>query len=434
MPAGPRASRRRVCITAAAAALALPLRVQAARPRVLIVGAGWAGLAALHTLHALQAPAGAAAQAELTLLDRQRHWRALPLSNAWLAGLAPERLPRIDLAQHAQARGARFVAAAVDAIDRGRRELRAAGERFAYDALLLATGALPDPAAWTGADLEAAALVQQRWAAGFAADELDGLHARLQAFGGGTLLMTVPPPPLRCPPAPYERALLLSHWMARRRLPGRIVLLDAGGGLPRLNRLIADRHAGRIEHRLHLQVQSLDPRARRIVSTEGEHHWDEALLLPPMHAGPLLGDAGLTRVDGRDGRDGRFAAVDPDSLRSRHDERIWLAGDTLDSVSPLFGAYPKTAEVAADLGAAAAAQIAAALQGRSAGPAALPQSHCHLWLQADPPEQLLLQARYRRRSDGVIEQTLRQLDNPQPRGEDLAWAQELLRRRLGIAG
>lgn len=412
--------RRRTLLHAAAAACVLPLRpARAAAARVAIVGAGWAGLAALHTLRQ------ALPDVAVTLVDREPQFRALPLSSAWLAGLTPERLPRLDLAAHAAARGARFVHAAAEAIDRDRRELRAGGERLRYDALLLATGAEADPGAWFGDDAEAAALLQQRWAAGFAAAELDALRRRLDAFDGGTLLMTVPPPPLRCPPAPYERALLLSHAMQRRGLKGRIVLLDAGGGMPRLNRLIAERHAGRIEHRLHVQIQRLDLRAQRVHSTEGDLHWDQALLLPPMHAGALLRKAGLTRGQ-------RYAAVEPDSLRSPLDERIWLAGDALDVVSPLFGHYPKTAEIAADTGAAAALQIAAALQGRSAGPAALPRSRCHLWLQADPPEQLLLEAQFRRRGDGVLVQTLRQADNPQPRGEDLAWARELLQGRLGL--
>lgn len=409
----------RAVTTAAAAALAWPRLAAAAAPRVAIVGAGWAGLAALHGLRrALPA-------ADVMLFDREAQFRSLPLSSAWLAGIAGERLPRVELADHAASRGAAFVRADLDAIDRDRRELRAGDRRWPWDALLLCTGAEADPGPWFGDDRHSASLMRARWSAGFAASELDGLRRRLESFTGGTLLMTVPPPPLRCPPAPYERALLLAHWMRRRGLKGRIVLLDSSSGMPRLDRLIAAHPAGLIEHRRHVVVQRVDPAAQRIDSSEGELRWDEALLLPPMHAGALLRDAGLTRG-------GRFAAVDPDSLRSPLDDRIWLAGDALDVVSPLFGHYPKTAEVAAELGHAAALQLAAALQGRSLGPADLPRSRCHLWLRADPPEQLLLEADFRRRGDGVIAQTLRHVDNPQPRGEDLAWAHELLARRLGI--
>jgi hypothetical protein len=32
--------------------------------------------------------------------------------------------------------------------------------------------------------------------------------------------MTVPPGPARCPPAPYERALMIAWWLKTRGIPG----------------------------------------------------------------------------------------------------------------------------------------------------------------------------------------------------------------------
>jgi NADPH-dependent 2,4-dienoyl-CoA reductase/sulfur reductase-like enzyme len=37
---------------------------------------------------------------------------------------------------------------------------------------------------------------------------------------GGELLMTVPPGPARCPPAPYERALMIAWWLKTRGIKG----------------------------------------------------------------------------------------------------------------------------------------------------------------------------------------------------------------------
>lgn len=403
--------------------------------RVVVVGGGWAGLAAATTLR--QAAPGL----QLTLVDRAAQFRALPLSSAWLTGLAPEALPRLDLAAQAARQGWVFVRGQVQALDRAARQvLLHDGRPLPYDALLLAPGAVADPTAWVGDDTRAAAELRQRWGAAFVADELDTVHQGLQAFaerGGGELVMTIPPPPLRCPPAPYERAVLLAALIRRRGLKARLTVLDASGGMPRFNRLFQQRWAGVVDHRLHVQVQQVDPFARRITSTEGELRWDHALLLPPMHAGPLLAAAGLTQAgapgsgaspDATARPAGRWAPVDPATLRSPLDAHIWLAGDALGTVSPLFGPYPKSAQVAAETGAAAALQIAAALQGRSAGLAALPASECHVWLNAEPAEQLQIDVSHRRRGDGEIVQTVRQTDNPQPRGEDAAWAQRLLQR------
>jgi hypothetical protein len=55
-----------------------------------------------------------------------------------------------------------------------------------------------------------------------------------------------------------------------------------------------------------------------------------------------------------------------------------------------------------------------------------------VWLDAEPPERLVLDASFRRRGDGLIVQNVRQTDNPQPRDEDLQWARALMRERLGI--
>ena len=58
--------------------------------------------------------------------------------------------------------------------------------------------------------------------------ELAGLKQRLADFKGGNLLMTIPPLPYRCPPAPYERASMMAHSLKSRGVKNaRIVILDA---------------------------------------------------------------------------------------------------------------------------------------------------------------------------------------------------------------
>jgi NADPH-dependent 2,4-dienoyl-CoA reductase/sulfur reductase-like enzyme len=416
----------------ASASAALPPQAPAqggqARARVLIVGGGWGGLAAAHALGR-----DSAGRLDVTLIDRSPQWRSLPLSSAWLVGRAPERLPRLDLAELARRQGWRFVAAEVQAIDRPGRRLDTSAGAFAYDWLILATGATHDDAAWYGGDARAQAEARARFPAGFQASELDGLQRALQGFQGGDLLLTVPPPPYRCPPAPYERAVLLAGWIRARGLRAKVTLLDAGAGMPRYTRLFNERWRGLIEHRPYSEVRRVDPWARTVRTDDGDIPFDHALLLAPMGAGALLAQAGLL---GRhpQGQPSRWAAVDPLSLRAPGDERVLIVGDALDSVSILFGAYPKTAQIAADLGAAAARQVLAASLGQPLPSAAelLPTSQCHVWLDADPAEQLRIDTSYRLRGDGVIVQTVRQVDNPQPRDEDLQWARGLMAARLGL--
>ena len=392
--------------------------------RVVVIGGAWAGLSAARALRQ------AAPQLDVLVLDRDPVMRSLPLSNPWLVGRTPERLAPLGRAALAQRLGYRFVAAEVLRLDRVQRQVHTSQGAFDYDWLVLSSGIAYDYAAWFGDDTNAARAAQDLYPAGFVATELDALKQRLSTFTGGDLVMTVPPPPYRCPPAPYERAMMIAWWLKTQRIKGKLTLIDGGGGLPRFTRLFAERYPDQIDFQPYSNIRSVDPFGRRIVTDEGELRFDHAILLPPMRASALVAQAGLLGQTAQ-ATPTRWAGVDPLRLCSPLDERIYLAGDVLDTVSPLFGYYPKTAHVATRLGAAVALQIAARSRGEAPAPAALPDSVCHVWLDADPAEQLRIEAHYRLRSDGLITQALAQFDNPQPRDEDGLWARALYGQALG---
>jgi NADPH-dependent 2,4-dienoyl-CoA reductase/sulfur reductase-like enzyme len=402
-----------------------PTPQTATRQRVVVLGGGWAGLSFTRELRRL------APHIDIVLLDREPVLRSLPLSNPWLVGRTPERLPGIDLAALGTTLGFRFVQAEALEIDRTQRQVQTSQGTFAYDWLMLANGIAYDYTPWFGQDLRATAQARTQFPGGFLASELDVLKRQLDSFQGGDLVMTIPPPPYRCPPAPYERAMLIAWMLKTRRIPGKLTVLDAGAGLPRFTRLFAERYPQHIVYRPHSSGLTIDPFARRLSTDEGEMRFEHAILLPPMRASQLLVQAELLGVNAQ-GQTTPWAEVDPLRLCSPKDDRVYLAGDLLGSVSPLFGHYPKTAHVATRLGAAAAQQVAAHSQGLKPPPVGLPESICHVWLDADPAEQLRIEATYRMRGDGVIAQTVRQFDNPQPRDEDLHWGRQLYTESLGV--
>ena len=47
---------------------------------------------------------------------------------------------------------------------------------------------------------------------------------------GGTVVIAVPAAPLRCPPAPYERASLIAHYLKTRKPRSKVLILDAKDG------------------------------------------------------------------------------------------------------------------------------------------------------------------------------------------------------------
>jgi NADH dehydrogenase FAD-containing subunit len=213
-------------------------------------------------------------------------------------------------------------------------------------------------------------------------------------------------------------------WMLKARtIKGRLVLVDAGGGMQRFNRIFAERYKDQILHLTHSTVKAVDPFRKTVTTEFDEIRFDDAIIIPPQQAADLVWQAGLIETDAA-GKPSGWAGVDPQHLHAVGDERVFLVGDLLGRVSPLFGHYPKSAHMAVQLGRIAAAEIAARSRGNLPEPA-LPESVCHVFTDVEPMEMLRIDAQYRLRGDGLITQMVRQHEDPQPRGEDVAWAQGL---------
>ncbi|MCX7148442.1 MAG: FAD-dependent oxidoreductase [Rhodocyclales bacterium] len=392
--------------------------------RVAIVGGGWGGLTAARHLRRL------APELEVVLIDRDAVFRSLPLSNKWLVDRTPDALVQQDIASAARTSGYRAIQAEVTAIDRERRRLHTAQGALGYDWLILAAGIRHDYSPWLGDDVRAIEAVRRLYPAGFLAGELETLKRKLAEFKGGDLLMTIPPPPFRCPPAPYERAVMIAWMLKTRRIKGRLILVDAGGGMQRFNRMFAERYKDQILHLTHAPVKSIDP-FRKTLSTEfDELRFDHAIIIPPQQAADLIWQAGLIGTDAA-GKPGGWAGFDPLHLHAIGDERVFLVGDLLGRVSPLFGHYPKSAHMACQLGRIAAAEIAARSRGKLPEQQ-LPESVCHVFTDVEPMEMMRIDAHYRLRGDGLITQAVRQHEDPQPRGEDVEWARGLYKEMLGL--
>ncbi|MCB1886288.1 MAG: NAD(P)/FAD-dependent oxidoreductase [Rhodocyclaceae bacterium] len=420
--------RRRFLLAAGGAVLLPRARLALAtgpQRRVVVLGAGWGGLAAARALRR-QLP-----DAEVVVVDRAARFFSLPQSTAWLVGRDDHGPPEHDLAAAARRGGYRFVQSEVTSVDRRRRTVATSAGMLRYDWLVVAPGIREDTLPWVDGDPEAAAHLARDFSAGFAdADGARALKARLEAFAGGEVVVSIPAGPARCPPAPYERVLALAWWFGQRRLKTTITVLDAGGGIAGFRQAFEDQFPETIRFMPRTAIRRVDPASRRVLTDFDELRFDQALLAAPQRAGALAGMLGLL-APGADGRDGHWAAVEPLTLRSRADERVFVVGDAAGEASPLFGHYPKTGHMAARQGAIAAAAIAAAARGDEAEPT-LPDSVCFVHHSLEPPELTRIATRYRIRGDGEIVQEVDQRRINQPRGEAQAWAREMLRDALGL--
>lgn len=385
------------------------------RRRVVVVGGGWGGLSCARQLSKI------APELDVILLERNSAFWSCPLSNKWLADLVDARTLVHDYAAAARAYGYTFLQTEVQAVDRDGRRVVCAGGTVAYDWLVLAVGIRQDYGAWFGDDRRAIDDTRTRYPSAWQSGaEAAVLKQKLAHFEGGDFLMNLPPMPYRCPPAPYERAALIAWLFKSRRIKGRLIVLDPNPISPTFRRIFTDRYHEQIVYVPDTRVTAVDPFNRKVGTEFDEYRFDEAILMPPQQAGELVWQAGLIGRDSA-GQPTGWAEQDPISLQAGKDDRIFLVGDSLGPVSPLFGHYPKSGHAASQEGRIVAGQIAARAKGANA-PRELPESICFVFPDFDPQEMVRIESRYRVRGDGLIEQSTRQFPDPNPRAEDVQWA------------
>ncbi len=386
--------------------------------RVVIVGGGWGGLSAARHLRDL------APELEVVLLEKNPSFWSLPLSNKWLTGLADDKYLAHDYQAAAGAYGYTFIQAEVSDIDRDRQRVVTHLGTLDYDWLILAVGIRYDYAAWYGDDRHAAEHSLKHYPCAYIpGGEQRALKAKLDNFKGGDLVMTLPPMPYRCPPSPYERACMIGSLLKSRKIKSRLIVLDPNSHVMGFGRIFSEQYPDQITYLPETRVKSIDPFNRTLQTEVDDFRFDDAILMAPQQAGDLAWKAGLiTRED--DGKPSGWADQHPVHLHAREDEKVFLIGDMIDKVSPLFGHYPKTGQMASRQGRIAAREIAARARGISAEKL-LPDSTCYVFTRIEPLEMTRVESRYRFRGDGLIVQSVKQNHDPNPRGEDVQWARAM---------
>lgn len=395
--------------------------------RVVIVGGGWGGLTAARHLRQL------APQLEVVLIERNDRFWSGPLSNKWLANLVDTRLIVHDYDMAAKAYGYRVVHAEVSAVDRDRRRVVTPLGTVDYDWLILAPGIREDHGAWFGDDREAAAHARRHYPSAYVpGNELGALKKKLDGFAGGDLLMTLPPMPYRCPPSPYERAVMIGWLLKSRRVKGRLIVLDPNPIMRGFHRVFEDRYRDQITYVADARVRTVDPFNKRVETEFDDYRFDDAILMAPQQAGDMLWQADLIGRD-REGRPTGWADQHAFHLHANNDDRIFIIGDAIGAVSPLFGHYPKSGHMANRQGRIVAREIAA----RAAGvepPRELPESVCFVYNDFEPMKMIRIDGGYRERGDGLVEQTIKQVPDNNPRDEDVAWASSMFEEFLAFKG
>ena len=410
------------------AALAQPLLTsprQALLPksgkrRVAILGGGWGGLTVARHLRET------APDLEVVLIERNPVFWSCPLSNKWLVDVVDTSLLVHSYTVPARRWGYTYVQTEVTDIDREKRQVHTAQGVLDYDWLVVSAGIRVAYEPWFGNDRRAIAQTTTHFSSAYVPSaEHQALKHRIHNFKGGTIVMTLPPPPHRCPPSPYERACLMAAHFQRQKIPAKIVILDPKPRIAPIGlgyRLaFEDLYDDIITHVPNATVREVDPFNRVIKTAAGDFRFDDAVLMGHHQAADLVWKMGAIGKTA-DGKPTNWADVHPEFYNLRDDPGVFVIGDSVGAVSPQFGHYPKSGHVANRMGRSVASYIAQQARGRAMEPMLI-DNLCYMLVNLDPLEAISVQFDYKKGPDGHLVQT--QIDDHDRRrqlwDEDLRW-------------
>ncbi len=312
---------------AGAAMTALPvLRARAANPHVVVVGGGFGGATCTKYLRRYDNAIN------ITLIEPNAQYITCPGSNWVLGGLREmDRLTQNYTGL--KAHNVKHVAARVERIDAAKRRVRLDnGDDLSYDRLVVAPGIDFIWGSIEGYDAQAAEQIPHAYKAGAQTTLLR--KQLLDMPDGGTVLISVPGDPFRCPPGPYERVSMIAHYLKTHKPKSKILVLDVKDKFSKQGLFQAawqELYPGMIEWvpgSAGGKVERIDVAKRTVYTQEGleSHHGDVINLICPHRAGTLAQDAGLADASGwcpidQKTFESTAAAEDPRHRRRLHRRR-----------------------------------------------------------------------------------------------------------------
>jgi sulfide dehydrogenase [flavocytochrome c] flavoprotein chain len=325
-----RTSRRDFLKTAAAGAAMLPLPAiaQGAPARVVVVGGGFGGATCARFVKRIDP------RIDVTLVEASPRFTACPFSNLVVVGLRELSAQEFGYDKLASEQIALNIAPATAVEAQGRSISLGNGARLSYDRLVLAPGIDLRWDGLPGYNEAAAERMPHAWKAG---EQTLLLRRQLEAMpDGGTVVISAPANPFRCPPGPYERASLIAYYLKTKKPKSKLIVLDAKDAFSKQGLFLGAWKAlyPNIEW-VSLskggKVTSVDVGAMTLVTDFGQHKADVANVIPPQKAGRIAEIAGVADRTG-------WCPIDPVTFESKLQPNIHVIGD-----ASIAGAMPKSA-------------------------------------------------------------------------------------------
>jgi sulfide:quinone oxidoreductase len=302
--------------------------------KVHILGGGSGGLATAGRLKELLGD-----KVSVTVIDKQR---SFVLGFSLLRVMTGEKseqevtFPKEKISQ----KGIKFINTEVNGIDINNGIVRTGQGEFAYDYLVVALGAELAPEKVPG--FESAFHM-------YTLEDAKKLRDALSSFRGGSIRLVVSSTPFKCPPAPYEAAMLIDDYLRSKGLrdksdiqiftPEPQPMPIAGPEVG--NTVVSMLNERGIGFHSNAKVSSIDGSSKQITFENSTREKYDLLIAIPPHTSPKVIRESGDLVDAASG----WIPVDPKNMQTRHD-RVYAIGDVAAVKLPSGMMLPKAATFA----------------------------------------------------------------------------------------
>ena len=333
-------------------------------PNVVVLGCGLGGLAASD---ALSRQLGN--RAMITVVE-PREKIPFPPAFQWVAfgWRLPNKIEK-DLKRVAKRKNVRFLTEKVEKIAVKDRTVKTVPQEIQYDKLVVALGAQLTPNEIPGLDL-------------FSHNpySLEGalkLRTEIQNFNGRSIAVGISRLPIKCPPAPYELALLLEEHFRQAKKSVEIQFftpephpVPAAGGVigKQVERLLTGQ---RIKYLPKMKLAKLE-KDRALFDGGTELRADLFIIVPPHHPPQVVTESALTDSTG-------WIPVNPQNLATKYED-VYAIGDVTSIETPHGHApfLPKSGTFAQGQAETVANNIALSITGKGQAKLWDGQGACYL--------------------------------------------------------
>jgi sulfide dehydrogenase [flavocytochrome c] flavoprotein subunit len=325
---------------------------------VVIVGGGIGGATAARYIKR------ADPSVNVTIVEPNKNYYTCFMSNEVISGERPLESIKFGY-KNLESMGIKIVADYATNIDaKGKKVKTKSSGDIAYDRCIVSPGVDFKWDTVEGLDATVAAeKIPHAWKAG---PQTALMRKQLEAMkDGGTVIISPPVNPFRCPPGPYERACQIAHYLKHNKPKSKILILDPKDKFSKQGLFMQGwkKYYGYGTDNSLIEwvngaeggiIEGVDPKTNTVIGGVDEYKGDVINIIPAQKAGKIAFNAGLVDDKG-------WCPVKQQTFESTLHKDVYVIGDS-SVASPL----PKSGYAANSEAKVCAAAVVASLQGKEA--------------------------------------------------------------------